>query len=178
MGYHPCFMPLMRLFPPIAIKKKTVKSRMNTWLAAALVTTMVVRPASAQTSSVTPVSQQPDSLIQAAREDTTYALQRLFFEQRKKNLVYGAVLVPLVLVSDLRVFSAYTTPNSTEKRVTVGLVSVGYSLLFARRLQLLYRYRAGRERKLELALQENKPLPVRIRRALKKDYFSIQTTGK
>ena len=151
---------------------------MGSRLVALLVLTMAVLPASAQTPALHAVAQRSDSLVQAAQEDTTYALQRLFFDQRKKNLVYGAVLIPLVLVSDWRVFSAYAVPNSTEKRVTTSLVSVGYLLLFARRLQLLYRYRSGREQRLELTLQENKPLPDRIRRALKKDYFSTQTTSK
>ena len=178
MGCHLCFVSVMRPLSPLSLTLKTAKTRRGAWLVVLLVLAEVVLPASGQTPAVKAVAQRPDSLVQAAQEDTTYALQRLFFAQRKRNLVYGAVLFPLVLVSEVRVFSAYAVPNSTEKRITTSLVSGGYFLLFARRLQLLYRYRAGRERRLELALQENKPLPDRIRRALKKDYFSTQTTGK
>jgi hypothetical protein len=168
----------MSLFSQISLERKRSTVRVSFWLAVLLLTIMAVMPASAQIRSSSPVVQLSDSIVQAAREDTTYALQRLFFEQRKKNLVYGAVMFPVVLFSGLRTFSIYTEPNSKEKRVTTSIVSIGYLMLFARRLQLIYRYRAGRERKLELTLQENKPLPYKIRRALKKDYFSTPVTGK
>ena len=160
------------------LKTKIPKIIMGYWLAGLLLLITVVTPSSAQIISTHPVTQLADSITQAAQEDTIYALERLFFEQRRRNSIYGVIMSPLILFSGVRVVSTYKQPNSNEKKVAISFVGASYLLLFVRRLQLIYRYRAGREKKLELALQEAKPLPYKIRRALKKDYFSVQTTGK
>lgn len=135
-------------------------------------------PVAAQTVLLNPAKQQSDSITQAAREDTTYALQRFFFKERRRNVIYGVIMSPVVLISGLRVLSSYTQPSSNETKVTTSLVGSGYLLLFARRLQLIYRYRVSREKKLTLAIQKGQPLPHKIRRSLKKEYFSTKTVGK
>lgn len=87
-------------------------------------------------------------------------------------------MTPVVLISGLRVFSAYAQASSNETKLATSLVSSGYLLLFARRLQLIYRYRVSREKKLILAIEEGQPLPYKIRRSLKKEYFSTNDVGK
>ena len=147
-----------------------------------MVTLLLIRvsatPVAAQVILPNPSTQLSDSIIQAAREDTTYALQRLFFEKRRRNVIYGALMTPVVLISGLRVFLSYAQSSSNETKLTTSLVGSGYLLLFARRLQLIYRYRVSREKKLTLAIQEGQPLPYKIRRSLKKEYFSTNNVGK
>jgi hypothetical protein len=154
------------------------KTKTKIWLVTLLLFRVSASPVAAQTTLLTPSTQLSDSIVQAAREDTTYALQRLFFEKRRRNVIYGALMSPVVLISGLRVYSSYAQASSNETKLITSLVGSGYLLLFARRFQLIYRYRVSREKKLTLAIQEGQPLPYKIRRSLKKEYFSTNNVGK
>lgn len=137
-----------------------------------------VLPTAAQTSL--PLTRTvADSIAQAAREDTTYALQRLFHENRhryrSKAALWGAWLGSISTYSTLVTFHQ---SGQTEQKVTniAGIALSGS--LFVRSLVMLHYYRSGREKKLIATLEAGKPLPYKMRRQLKPGYFDTQTNSK
>lgn len=119
-----------------------------------------------------------DSLRQIAREDTTYALQRLFHESRRRYAIQavmrGVGLGYFATFSVLKVFKQ--EGNTEQKIVNVSVIAIsGY--LFTRSVIGLYRYRAGREKKLLAALEQGQPIPAKIRKTFKPGYFDTPTTS-
>ncbi len=119
-----------------------------------------------------------DSSAVAQRQDTIFALQRFFFEQRRTG---RATLVKGSLAT--AVFSALfawqnpptTTYQEANRVVTIGFIGFGVGQLVRGTVRCLT-YRGGRETALIATLEQGQPLPRAIRKRLTAKYFPTPTT--
>lgn len=143
--------------------------------------TLLVNPcAHAQRLTKSAPASAVDSIRQAALEDTTFAIQRLFFAKRREQrfyaILYGGVLSSLTINSLLGNDFKSSTASGTKVFVGVGLTVIAAFL--TRRLLIIHRYGPHNEKRIIAALTEGKPLPSKIRRALTPNYFGAYTPTK
>lgn len=170
-------MKFTKLFMPINVLKRSFAWRML----GLLLVSLFRLSAAAQTTTATlpPMHFLADSIRQAAREDTTYALQRLFHENRRRYRVYAILSgVGLGFSGTRAALEYYRQSGFTQAKLSTGIVTIGFAVFFTRSIILFYRFRASREKKLISAMQQGMPLPYKVRRKIKPGYFDTQTNSK
>ena len=135
-------------------------------------------PAAAQRAPTPPLPVAADSSARAAREDTTYALQRLYHENRRRYRIYTILSGAGLGLASTRVALTSYQPGFTEAKLSSGIGIAGFAVFFTRSVLLLYSYRTGHEKKLIAAMQRGIALPRQVRAALKPSYFDMQTSSE
>lgn len=146
---------------------------------ALLLALLLTGPAAGQhRPAVLPTRPATDSLAQAAREDTTYAVQRLFRQRRHHYRLRAAIWGAATGFS--AIFPAVGLLRQAEyKPNLLGLAALAYSLgNFGYNCVKLHPYRVRRERKLLQAIQAGQPLPAKVRRQLDATYFDAPTSSR
>ena len=119
-----------------------------------------------------------DSALQVAREDTTYALQRLFHESRRRYGIQAVMRGAGFGYFGYRTSQAFRQSDNTEKRVVNVIAITAFGYLFTRSAINLYRYRSGREKKLLATLEQGRALPYKVRKKFNASYFDTPTTSQ
>ena len=119
-----------------------------------------------------------DSSAFAQRQDTVFALQRLFFEKRRngrtdavKGMLTAAVFGTLLALQH----PPTTTYQQANRVVTVGFIGLGLGELL-RGVVRRIGYRKNREATLCAAVAHGQALPTNIRKRLTAKYFPTPTT--
>ena len=116
-----------------------------------------------------------DSAVAVAREDTAIALQRMFFEQRRKSR-FGLVMSGIVGGTGSYLL-ATDSPGTTYQHIAaagLGLVTGYYLAQLAQHIVRQRQYRPSRERQLLTFVETGQPLPRKVRRKLAPSYLSAK----
>ena len=161
------------------ISTRLVKCRFS--LVATLLFLLVLRvpPAAAQNAiTATPIRTAADSLLQAAREDTTYALQRLFHESRRRFAIQAVMRGAALSYFTYFTWHVLQTSDKAEQKVVNVLMMSASGYFFTKSAINLYRYRSGREKRVLTAFEQGHPIPTQIRNSFTKSYFDTPITSQ
>lgn len=135
-------------------------------------------PAAAQQASP-PSQTRPaaDSLRQIAREDTTYALQRLFHENRRRYAIQAVVRGAALGYFTYSTRRAFQPSGTMEQKVVNVLMVSACGYFFASSTINRYRYRTGREKRILAAFEQGHPIPANVRKKFTPSYFDTPITS-
>ncbi|MGI4870781.1 MAG: hypothetical protein ACRYFX_06320 [Janthinobacterium lividum] len=152
-------------------KKRLLLLLASCWLA------LAGRPAQAQVPDPAAVADSLTELAEIAHDDTTIAVQRLFFAQRRSSR--RQLLLDAVVAGDATFFLALGRPETTYQALStggLGLVAGYYYYELVNHIVLLRRFRPKRERQVLESFDSGRPLPAWVRRQLKAKYFSVKVS--